>query len=687
MEKSNQKGRGRPGGRLLNPKLQVLVDSYKVRLAEFLIRNPFIGNLIEKVRQIYSTQRGRFGYRDGRILIRGFVESGAVDIVTDRDKLNERPDAFFLVADAFKDMPEKDEGSRGMYVLSFFYRYLYKAKLLDQRFLFREKSPKTLLTRGRLYEFLQNEYEGWDNTCIVEMVRNYPVIFTMNLRAPFLKDYAVRALSHCRSGWRQNRNGVTIGRDLTVWYDAQGEPLKDYRDMNGARLSATVDHILKTYTTHDDIAQAMYFIFDLYQAAILDHPKHDFFADSHVWNSIIVMDQRLPMNIAAGYKMVLPGQTEDLPGFEKVVFCLAGSRSFYANDHRFGIRSMDLSRIKSEFYRRIVVNFIATNRYTGFNRVGELFSYLENRKNGKNLDHIDKHDLNGFRRHICGLKAHKGERVKADHKNSYIRNTRKILNWAEDKGYIHIEEGAWDDFSMFQTMYRPTPKPLPKEYLVSIKAALEELAKTDYRAQLVLWAFEIQLFGDSRPGQICTIDITRLRYRPSTGTFESVAIEKNGYRELVEVRYSAHQTRIIEDVIEATAELRAKCPVDGPENNLFVYCCGKYRNNEFKVLSVTMFNNYLAMACRQVGLKKFTTGNIRDTYMTAVRRHARANGLTDLQESILTHHRNKVSTNSYVDIELDLFLEKGNAINIGRLKRHENRDKNNDNNNEAVVPC
>ena len=284
------------------------------------------------------------------------------------------------------------------------------------------------------------------------------------------------------------------------------------------------------------------------------------------------------------------------------------------------------------------------------------------------------------------MKAHNGERVKADHKNSFIRNTRKILKWAEDKGYIHIEEGAWDDFTIFKTMYRPTPKPLPKEYLVSIKAALEELAKTDYRAQLVLWAFEIQLFGDSRPGQICTIDITRLRYRPSTGTFEAVAIEKNGFREFVEVRYSAHQTRIIEDVIEATAELRAKCPVDGPENNLFVYSCGKYRNNEFKVLSVTMYNEYLARACRMVGLKEFTTGNIRDTYMTAVRRHARANGLTDLQESILTHHRNKVSTNSYVDIELDLFLEKGNAVSIGKLKRHDHSDKNNDNNSETV-PC
>ena len=87
-----------------------------------------------------------------------------------------------------------------------------------------------------------------------------------------------------------------------------------------------------------------------------------------------------------------------------------------------------------------------------------------------------------------------------------------------------------------------------------------------------------------------------------------------------------------------------------------------------------MYNEYLAKACKLVGLTKFTTGNVRDTYMTAVRRHARANGLTDLQESILTHHRNKVSTNSYVDIELDFFLEKGNAVNIGRLKRHENRD-------------
>lgn len=676
MENTKQKGKGRLAGRLLNPKLEKLVNTYKNWLSEFITRNPFIGNLIEKVRQAYSMQRGRFGYHDGRILMRGFVESGAIDIVTDQDKLNERSDAFFMVADTFKDMPERDEGRRGMYVLSFFYRYLYRKGLLDERFLFREKSPKTLLRRGRLYEFLQNEYEGWDSTCIIEQRRNYPVIFTLNLRAPFLKDYAVRALSHSRDSWRQNRAGIEIGRQITIWYDAQGEPLNDYRDMTGARLSAAVDHILKTYTTHYDIAQAMYFIFDLYQAAILEHPKHDFFADSHVWNSIIVMDQKLPMSVAAGYKMVLPGQTENLPGYEKVVFCLTDSRTIYANDHRFGIRSVDLSRIKSEFYRRIVVNFIAANRYTGFDRTCELFSYLEKRKNGKNLDHIDKHDLNGYRRHICGLKGRKGERITADPKNCYIRNAKKILQWAEDKDYLHIEKDAWNDFDIFKTIYRPMPKPLPKEYLLKVKAGLTELAKTDYRAQLALWVFEIQLFGDTRAGEICKTDITKLRYRPSTGTFESVSVEKNSFMDVVEVRYSAHQTRILEDIIETTAKLRATCPIDGPENNLFVYNCGKYRNNEFKVMTTTSYDAFLEKACNLMGIDRFTSGNVRDTYYTAVRRHTRANGLTDLQESVLTHHRNKVSTNSYVDVELDLFLELGNAINIGRLKRRQTKNDN-----------
>ncbi len=681
MDNTNQKGKGRLKGRLLNPKMQEIVDTYKARLSEFIARNPFVGNLIEKIRQAYSKYRGRFGYKDGRILMRGFTESGAVDVITDQNKLNERSDVFFLIADTFKEMPEREEGFRGMYILTLFYRYLYKIGMLDERFLFREKSPKTLLCKGRLYEYLQNEYEGWDSTCIVPLRKQYPAIFTLKLRAPFIKDYAVKALSHSRSDWRKNHACIKIGQDLTIWYDTQGKPLRDYRDMNGARLSDAVEHVLKTYTKHNDIAQAMYFVFDLYQVAIREHPKHNFFADSHVWNSMIVMDQKLPMNIAAGYKMILPGQTEEIPGYEKVVFCLTGSRAVYANNHRFGIRSVDLSRIKSEFYRRIVINFMASNRYTGFDRVCELFSYLEKRKDGKHLELIDKHDLNGYRRHLCKLRGRKkNERVTAEPKNSYMNRARKILNWAKDKGYLCIDEDAFDDFSVFKTVYRPNPKPLPKEYLVKIKAALTELAKTDYKAQLSLWSFEIQLFGDTRPGQICDIDICKLRYRPSTGTFESVNIEKNSSRELVEVRYSAYQTRIIENIIEATAELRAMCPIDGPEDNLFVYCCGKYRNNEFKVLTVDLYNKYLYKACRLVGLPNYNSGNIRDTYMTAIRRYVRAKGLTDLQESVLTHHRNKISTNSYVEVELDLFLEKGNAVNIGRLKRHVNNQYNDNKN-------
>ena len=93
-------------------------------------------------------------------------------------------------------------------------------------------------------------------------------------------------------------------------------------------------------------------------------------------------------------------------------------------------------------------------------------------------------------------------------------------------------------------------------------------------------------------------------------------------------------------------------------------------------MTTTSYDAFLEKACNLMGIDRFTSGNVRDTYYTAVRRHTRANGLTDLQESVLTHHRNKVSTNSYVDVELDLFLELGNAINIGRLKRRQTKNDN-----------
>lgn len=650
-------------GRILNPRFSNLAKTYASLSEKLREASAFLADMVEKTRERFSRMRGNFGYMECREFIHALFETGVTNIIHSQEDMNTHPEAFFMLADNFLVKAEKEHRYRGYHALTMFYRHMYKTGVLTEEFCFRNNSPKTLLAKGRLEEFLRDEYEGSDHTCIVQMRTNYPAIFSLKLRAAFLKEYVVRALSHSRSDWRKSLRSVEIGRDIAAWYDAQGEPLRDFKDMNGARLDAAVKHIFGVYTERKELANAMYFIFDLYQVAMLDHPKHNFFADTFSWNAVLVMDQRLPMNIANGYRIVFAGVDRNLPGYEKVVFCITGQNHKYANDHRYGVRAFNLSAIKSEFYRRIVVNYIATTKHTGMTRLTTVFSYLETRKQGKNLDVIITKDMNGLRRHLSG-------RGKAENKNSYLRSATAILCWARDEGYLSFDDEAMDDFKWFKTLYRPKPQPLPKDWLCRIKAGLEKLAENDYRAQIALWIFELILFGDSRSGQLCNIDLMNLHYSDVTGTLEYRAIEKNSYREVVTINFSTVQTRILEDAIDMSAAIRAKCPVNGIENNLFIYSCGKYRNNEFKVMSNTTLNQQLQKACKLVGLPKITTGNLRDTYMTSLRRHAHEKGYTDLQTSILTRHRRKVSTNSYVDLDLDSFLKKGNGIYIGNLKRY-----------------
>ena len=651
-----------------NPKWIELADSYRALQGEVEKVNPFLAGLVEDTRLHFSTSRGTFGFKEGRTMLRAFINTDIINEVTNAEDLNKKSDQFFKIADYFKKEGEDGNGYRGFHSLVIMYRYLYKSGILTDLFCIEDKSPKTLINKGRLEEFLKNEYISSDKTFLVEMRKGYPCIFTLDLRAQFLADYAVKALSHSRSTWRQNHNGIVIGRDLTVWYDSHGEQLRSYKDMNGERFAALVEHVLKTYHEKQDLAQAMYFVFDIYQQAIYDHPKHNFFEDSLVWNSQMIMDQFIPMNIAGGYKMIFMGQDKNIPAYDKVLFCSTGMNHRYANAHRLGSRAVDLTQIKSDLYKRIVINFISSTAYTDYNRFNTLFCFLEKRKKGRDLDYIDRHDLNAYHKLLTTIKSH-GKPLASEARNSYVSRAVGILQWAEDNKFIRIEDGAWDNFKFFKCIIRPNPKAIPKEWLPLIRKGLVILAANGYMGKIALWIFDLQLFGDTRPGQICNTDIGNLTYNATTGTMEGRAVEKNSYGNKVRIMYSTRQTRILEEIIEESAQVRAKCPVDGPVNNLFVYQCGKYHNYKFRVFTIETYNRYLKKASEMMGLPKIVSGNIRDTYMTIVSRHARKNGLNDLQRMVLTHHRRKVSTNAYVELDLDIFLEQGNSINVGHLKR------------------
>lgn len=80
------------------------------------------------------------------------------------------------------------------------------------------------------------------------------------------------------------------------------------------------------------------------------------------------------------------------------------------------------------------------------------------------------------------------------------------------------------------------------------------------------------------------------------------------------------------------------------------------------------YNRALADACSYAKIPKYTSGNVRDTYMSAVARFGHKHGLTELQKAILTKHATKVSTRHYIDINLDEFLKAADGLVLGKIR-------------------
>ena len=242
--------------------------------------------------------------------------------------------------------------------------------------------------------------------------------------------------------------------------------------------------------------------------------------------------------------------------------------------------------------------------------------------------------------------------------------------WAVENHLMAVDSAAWGLFKWCRTPGRnnkSNARCLTKMELIALEKTLEEMAETDVKALMSLYLFRIQLFVETRPMDLCRINIKYLRLNPDGTSTYFAPDQKNSGSDSVEVTYTPSATKAILDTIDATAEIRARCPL-ACADNLFLYDSGTVRLHEFNVLSIDAYNTQLTKASRIAGLSiNVISSNVRDTYMTSIKRFSHEKGLTDLQRMILTKHSRKETINSYLDINKSDFLTKANRLSFGTL--------------------
>ncbi|MCR5827557.1 MAG: hypothetical protein K6G53_03985 [Bacteroidales bacterium] len=646
-----------------------LSKTYAALLKKLRRRNAFLAEHVDYVRN-HNQSKQRFALAHGRVMIEAMLATRSIDKIQEGNDLGRHPELFWELADYMKCKMSKKQSAIGLDGLATLYEYSYTMGYIGEEFDEHRLPIREHLRQWSFMKaFFRNGFERSDLTHLVKYRKTARGAFvTVKYRGAYLQDITLRHFEVARRKNLRSRDYVQfVINDAGAWLDGLGDPINTVEDLTTTKWSQAISHFKIAYEGARR-CDALRYLFDIYQLAITENPDHNFFSDSYLWCREMVFDFHLPYQLAHGYELVPVGTADIYPAYEKVIFVFDKRYYKIANSHRLALMAHDYSSIKTEYYRLIIINYGAHNSCKRVENV-LFFQWLEQRKMNSgtyetNLKHVDRKEAYAYRAFV--FKAYQ----EPETRNTKLGSAKAYLRWAVENGYMTADQNIWECFNLVRTRIKSITKKthcLTNVELVAIETTLEMMAANDVRALLALHLFRIQLFVETRAGELCDITLSNLQFNRDGSCTYFAPKQKNSGKDSVEVLFPPTATQAILDVIEITAETRASCPLSCADN-LFIYETGHIHAGEFMVLSVEAYNIQLKKASRIAGLHiEVLSSHVRDTYMTTMKRFCHEHGLTELQRMVLVKHNRRSTINYYLDINRSDFLTKANRLTFGKI--------------------
>lgn len=623
-------------------------------------------HLIERARTGGHMSDRRIGYEESEQLIGLFDETGLTErLRSDADMQD--PTAFWTAMDCAKERQRSSGSDRAIRALVFLYENMDKNGTLKDEFKQAEKSPYPFLRKNSFLKRLCTEYTCADDVYIIKYSSiHLPVMLVLPYRNRFLRTLVVEAFQRSQSVYTTTQRDARELGEMEKMFGPYAEGIHDVFDLNAAVLTYAKDYILHKYEDDEEIrAKAMRLLWGVFRHAVLSHPEHNFFEGSHLWNTILIINHRVPSQIARGYVPVIVESYGSIPAHEKVLFVYTNGEYYGANGISYGMYAVDFSGIKTELYRWLAVNYIASTDQRRHPIVTSFLCWLEDHKANplckyKRTDWLYADELCSYKNVISSMTRNAGSR------NAFISTLTNFIRWSAGTRKLHLQKGIFKYFNQFKHRYMPRPRSLTVCRKKTMKKTFLELAERDPRFLIVDVIFDIVLHSDIRVGQLCALDLERMTWNEN-GTSSYYSRVKNRGDGMVSTTFTKWCTALLRKAEALTEDIRRECPVNGPKSCLFLYRGIRRHDDEFSVMSVERLNDDLRAACMKAGIPYVTSGNIRDTRQTAVARFAHKHNLNDAQKATLTKHANRTSLNSYVDLHIEDLLYAADNVNLGML--------------------
>ena len=406
-----------------------------------------------------------------------------------------------------------------------------------------------------------------------------------------------------------------------------------------------------------------------YRGLMLEYPDVDIFSSAHSMSAKLLANAQIIIILKKGYHVTSFNMNEDLEDYECVVFLLRDFDRFTTQMGKEGFVTIDLSKLKSPFYRKelwkyylsspsITVNVFAGQ--LGYMALGlEFLRKLKSQPNYPNPlpNYFSNQEAVLLKKYIYDMGGALGT------KNNRIGAIRRFLQWEKDsKSGFTFDDMFFSYLIQYEEPSKTSGNAIPDEDLVAINKLLVEKSKTDSLALLILTMFHIVIQTEFRIGQICSLTTDCIHPTIKPNQYEVHSATKTTHGRKGKSVITEFTYRLLTQAISSTERLRAEAP-SSDTNYIFLY---RGNINTVRAITPQTFRNYLGDCCKELGIKRYTAADLRDTHMTKSFEYILRNGKSNAEMSVLTKHKYiDTSKSHYIEMELEKILEATYGIIIG----------------------
>lgn len=342
------------------------------------------------------------------------------------------------------------------------------------------------------------------------------------------------------------------------------------------------------------------------------------------------------------------------------------------------IKIVDFTIIPNNLYRKFAKEYFWKSidsivvKLQRHHFIKPFFNYISDIKSGKELSiyvkfnsHIDytKITMN----EIMAYKTFSDNKQQSDNTfNTSILSVKNVLEYLCQNNLLQIEQGVLNYLKSKQVRESNNAHPIPDDELLKLAELMRTKAETSYDNKLNYLIFYIILETEFRISHILSLKTNCYTEASKPNEYVIKSIDKTSDGNIVDHPITIYTKNHIDDLLKISQDIRNDCK--NPNLNKYLFLSKSIRMNNYTKHSQEQFNDYLKGCCKELGLPKYTSSNLRDTHITKAQEYILRNNKSDMEQSVLTGHKNPNSDNHYIESKITDMLETVYLTIIGDIE-------------------